>query len=255
MVRMRPNAADRHSPGRGVRDPTDPAGDRRDSLPRGVTAATAGRGGPAARSMGAEKEVRTMPRHGTMQREREEAPGGAREQQRTRPRVITSPVGAELSPPTRGAHRAPIGRAPCRGNVPASRRDFSFVSAHLRTSLGTLSSCLLSLSLSYLPIVYRFCRDTMCSSLSSSRYTGFHPCPSRTSHLAVLRCSTLSHPCFRFVLLCIPLSFFRRGSRRLPALVRFLNATSGGPARKATIPFRIPTRLIYHDREMEVDDM
>lgn len=44
-------------------------------------------------------------------------PGGAREQRRTRPRVITSPVGAELSPPTRGAHRAPIGQAPCRGNV------------------------------------------------------------------------------------------------------------------------------------------
>ena len=63
-------------------------------------------------------------------------PGGAREQRRTRPRVITSPVGAELSPPTRGAHRAPIGQPPCRGYT-----------AHLLSSsfsLSLLSSPLLS---------------------------------------------------------------------------------------------------------------
>jgi len=128
-----------------------------------------------------EKEARTLPWRGTIQREREEAPGGAREQQRTRPRVITSPVGAELSPPTRGAHRAPIGRAPCRGNVPASRRGFSFVLAHLRTSLDTLLSSFLSLSLSFLPIVYHSCHDMIHLSLFSFRYAGFYLCLSRRS--------------------------------------------------------------------------
>lgn len=112
-----------------------------------------GGGGPGgnatARSMGAEKEARASPYD--TEGEREEAPGGAREQQRTRPRVITSPVGAELSPPTRGAHRAPIGRAPCRGNVPASRRGFSFVSAHLRTSLSLSLSRQSSVSFSVVP--------------------------------------------------------------------------------------------------------
>lgn len=125
-----------------------------------------------ARSMGAEREARASPRRGMTRREREETPGGAREQRRTRPRVITSPVGAELSPPTRGAHRAPIGRAPCRGNVPASRRGFSFVSAHLRTSLSTLSSvfCLFPCRSSQLYIVPA--ANMMCSSLSNSQDAG-----------------------------------------------------------------------------------
>lgn len=43
-VRTRSDAADRYSLGRGVRDPTDLAGDRRDSSPRSVAAATGAEG-------------------------------------------------------------------------------------------------------------------------------------------------------------------------------------------------------------------
>lgn len=67
----------------------------------------------------------------------EEARGA---QERTRPRVITSSVGAELSPPTRGAHRPPIGRNSQQENTQARLFQslalshsslFSFYNIHL----------------------------------------------------------------------------------------------------------------------------
>jgi len=231
MVRMRPNASNKRSLGHGVRDPTDPAGD---SLP--VAAGSRSRVGPTVMSMGAEKEARSgfaAARYSTE---------GERRGPRRGQRAAADTAAGDYIACRRGTVSSYPRRPPCSdwpGSLPRKRTGFSFVSAHLRTSLGTLSSSLLSLSMSFLPIVYRSCYDTMRSSLFSSRYAGSLPSPSRKSHLAVLRRSTC--PILVSVLsFYIPLPFFWRGPRRLPALVQFLNTTSGGPARKATIPF-IPT--------------
>lgn len=131
------------------------------------------------------------------------------------------------------------------GSLPRKRTGFSFVSTHLRTSLGTLSS-VSSLSLARSSQLYVILAAADCSSLSNSRHAGI-PSPSvpHGFHLAVLRRSTMFRLCLPFCSFRISLSLFRKGPRRLPALVRLLNAASGGSAlpERDDHSFRNPTNL------------
>lgn len=176
---------------------------------------------------------------------------GFREQ---RPRVITSSVGAELSPPTHGAHRVPIGW----DSLPRKRTSFSprllfrfssppDLSRHSRQSRLSLSpsfSLTLALSLSFFPIARRVPATTRYSSLSDSRRSlGFHLCPSRESLFDT------SRPCASSVLFLLfyvsSCPSFGEGPSRLPALVRLLNATRVDtlPCPKGDHSFRIPTSV------------
>lgn len=135
--------------------------------------------------------------------------------------MITSSVGAELSPPTHGAHRVPIGWGSLpRKRTSFSRRGFSFVSAHLRTSLGSLSSvsslCLpLSISHSLFPS-----RSSQSHVAFLSRRSIRH-CLALDVHLAStsvrLASLCLTRPVLVFLPFCsfflrFSLSLFRRGS-------------------------------------------
>lgn len=96
-------------------------------------------------------------------------------------------------------------RPPCSdwpGSLPRKRTGFSPRLLFRFSSPPDLSRHslvnLLSLSLSFLPIVCRSCRDMTRLSLFSSQYVGFHPCLFCKSHLAVFRRST--GPIFVYVL-------------------------------------------------------
>lgn len=186
---------------RGVRDPMDPAGDRRFGTPRSGESPAAGSIGSRGRGVGDAEE----PKRDGAERDRDRR-GPRRGLGEQRPRVITSSVGAELSPPTHGAHRVPIGW----DSLPRKRTSFSprllfrFSSpADLsRRSLVSLVSLSLCLSVSHSLFPSRssqsrvaFPATTRYSSLSSSRRSlGFHLCSSRESPFDTFR------PCVSSVL-------------------------------------------------------
>lgn len=224
-VRTRPNATDRHSLSRGVRDPTDPAGDRWDSSPRSVAAAAAAvadsRGGPAVRSdgRGERGEDFAAVRHDTE---------GERRGPRRGQRAAADTAAGDYIACRRGTVSSYPRRPPCSDwpdSLPRKRTGFSPRLLFRFSSPPDLSRhslvSLLSLSLSFLPIVCRSCRGMTRSSLSVSRRgtPAFPPCLSRKSHLAVLRRSTgpifvsvlsfyvLPCPSFGEVLVVCPPSF------------------------------------------------
>lgn len=231
---------------RGVRDPMDPAGDRRSGVRD--TSLRRESGGWLDRF---ERGVRDAEGAGVRRsgvRQREEAPGGAPENSGRGWLRRLSARNCLLLP--MGPIAFPLAGTPCRGNVPASRRGFSFVSAHLRTSLGTLSSVSsLSVAHSLFPSRSSQSRVTFLptarySSLSSSRcMLGFHLCPSRESPFDTSRPCVFLFCSFSFHI--SPCPSLGEGPSRLPALIRLLNATRVDtlPCPKGDHSFRIPTRV------------
>lgn len=92
--------------------------------------------------------------------------------------MITSPVGAELSPPTRGAHRSPIGQ----GSLPRKRAGFAAASLSFRSSPPDLSRhSLVGLLCSSLPRLFFLSLSLPCA-----------PSPQSYVVLAAVRCPSLS---------------------------------------------------------------
>lgn len=173
-------------------------------------------------------------------------------ERRTRPRVITSPVGAELSPPTRGAHRAAIGR----GSLPRKRSRlrprllFRFSSPPNLSRYSRQSPVSLPLFLCLFPspspvplhssqlyVVSRFPGVvTVIVQLSI-----FHSSALPSLHHSRRAVPSLFFPVLSFFT-HFPVSLSERSSADCPRLlVRALNAGAEWfrSARKTTIPYRI----------------
>lgn len=142
--------------------------------------------------------------------------------------MITSPVGAELSPPTRGAHRAPIGRAPCRGHA-----ALSLLSSHLLSADGPPAPSPFSVSLFRIASSPPF-PFFLCPPPSSN----FFPLLLARRRTAVRRLSASSARHRRRRFFC----FLPDATRRTPRFVHLGSLSSGprraDPASMAALRFR-----------------